>query len=149
MKLQYLVLFLTMFTLPLGCDSEGPGETQDDCESTHAYVGKRAPLAGYAHDISGYVTVVDDCTLELTEFTYDGAGLDVKLIAGEAGTSGDDQYVNGTVLSEDLRKSGGYENDTVSVPLPTGVSLDDFNNMSIWCVSVGENFADATFDDLE
>ena len=142
-------LFIACLSASLGCDSTGPGETQEGCESTHSYVGQSAPLHGYFHDISGFVSVVDDCTLELTEFSYDGAGLDVKLIAGEAGVDGNDQYVNGTVLTEGLRKSDGYDNETLSVPLPTGVSLDDFTNMSIWCVSVGENFGDATFDELE
>lgn len=149
MTLRTRIFLMTIFALTTGCESEGPGETQENCEANHEYVGKRAPLTGYAHDISGYISVVDDCTLELTEFNYDGAGLDVKLIAGEAGVSGDDQYVNGTVLSEDLRKSGGYADATVSIPLPTSVTLDDFTNMSLWCVSVGENFADASFNDLE
>lgn len=42
---------------------------------TSAKVGKTLTLSSRAHGVSGTATVVDDCTIQLSNFNYDGGGL--------------------------------------------------------------------------
>ncbi len=76
---------------------EGP-ETQGDCLATDARVGHRAVLAGRAHGVGGTVEVVDDCTLVVRAFTYDGGGVNVRFY-GAAGSAG---FQDGTALTGNL-----------------------------------------------
>lgn len=113
-------------------------ETQSGCTSDDPRVGTQVALKGYAHGVGGRVAIVDDCTIELRDFVFDGGGLDVRAIGSVAG-----DFESGTILSEDLRRAGGYQKETVTVPLPVGVSLDDVLSLSIWCVPAGANFGAA------
>lgn len=128
-----------LLALATGCaaSASDPGPPMTDCDATHERVGWTAELTGYFHDVAGTVEAVDDCTLELREFTFDGTGLNVRFV-----TSTDPEFGDYTSLSEDLRLSGGYAGDTLSFPLTEGMSLDDVDFVSIWCVPAGANFGD-------
>lgn len=117
------------------------GEVQSGCTSNDPRVGTEVALKGYAHGVAGRVAIVDDCTIELREFSFDGGGLDVRAIGVVDG-----DYDNGTILTNDLRRAGGYQRETVTVPLPVGVTLDDVLSLSIWCVPAAANFGDADLD---
>ena len=41
-----------------------------------------AELEEYFHDVSGTAEIVDDCTVIIHDFTYDGTGLDVRIYGG-------------------------------------------------------------------
>ena len=118
-----------------------PGGPMRTCASTHPKVGQTAELSRNAHGVGGQARVVDDCTIEISAFTYDGGGINVRFYGG----LGDD-YDNGFSMSEsDLRRPLPYEGETVYAQLPAGRTLDDLDGISVWCVAVGFSFGDGRF----
>lgn len=109
---------------------------QTECGATHAKVGFAAELETHFHDVSGTVVAVDDCTLEIRNFTYDGGGLDVRLVAAQG-----EAFGNGITLSDNMLGEPA-DGETRTFHLPDGVTLDDFDHLSIWCVAVSESFGD-------
>lgn len=120
--------------------SPGGGPTQA-CPSTHPKVGQTTELSRKAHGVSGKARILDDCTIEITEFTYDGGGIDVRFYGGLEG-----DYDAGFSMSEvDLRRPTPYARETVYARLPAGRTLDDLDGISVWCVAVGFSFGDGLF----
>lgn len=128
----------------LACGQGGPDaafdpeDVQTGCDAEHPRAGWTAELETHHHNVSGHLVAVDDCTLELRDFTYDGGGIDVRLVGAHNG-----DFENGIALSMNLLgepASGG----SLIFPLPTGVTLDDFDDLSIWCVAAGVSFGDGT-----
>jgi hypothetical protein len=113
----------------------------DPCSADSALVGVRAELTSRAHDVRGALVVVDDTTLALEDFSYDGGGLDVRAVvtATEDGLDSNDRIV----LSEDLRRSGGYDGARLVFPMPDGLTVDDVGVFSIWCLPAAVSFGDA------
>jgi len=111
-----------------------------DCGDTHPAVGRTATLIGSAHAVSGSLTVLDDCTLEVGNFTYDGGGPDVAFYAGRR-----DDYGPDAVRLSPALDGRVYDGDTVRLTLPEGTTLDDVNNLSVWCFDVQVSFGDAFF----
>ncbi|MBL4632650.1 MAG: DM13 domain-containing protein, partial [Kofleriaceae bacterium] len=71
-----------------------------DCESTHPNIGQSANLGTIAHNVSGTATIIDDCTIEVTNFNYDGQGIDVRFYSGVGGN-----FSGGFSMSDtDLRR---------------------------------------------
>lgn len=132
-------------------DTNDPGEVMPvdpepemgtrDCEATHPSVGSTAMFTTFAHRVAGRATIVDDCTIRLDDFVFDGQGVDVQLYGGIDGA-----YAAGFSMSNDLRRSPGYEGETLTFTLPEGRTLDDLDGVSVWCVPVGINFGDARFE---
>ena len=120
------------------------GGTNDDtdrvCGKTHARVGQLATLQRRFHGVEGKARIVDDCTIEITDFAFDGGGIDVRVYGGKGG-----DYARGFAMGNDLRKPGGYSGATVRVSLPVGRALDDLDGVSIWCVPAGADFGSGTF----
>ena len=112
------------------------------CDATHSRVGESLTLQTRFHDVAGTATVIDDCTIEVTNFTYDGTGIDVRFYNG-VGSPPD--YNAGVPLSGDLIRSGGYDNETFTITLPEAVTLDDVDGLSVWCVDVAVSFGDGAF----
>jgi hypothetical protein len=126
-------------------DSGDPPDPTDPpepsgCASTHPLVGASAVLEGYFHDVSGTAEVVDDCTIELRDFTYDGSGIDVRVYGGLDG-----DYDQGFAISEDLLRSEGYQRQTLTLRLPPDRTLDDLDGVSIWCVDAAVDFGSGAF----
>lgn len=110
------------------------------CDFSHPSVGATGELITRFHEVAGLVTVLDDCTLLIEDFQFDGNGLDVRLYGAKAGN-----FSGGLVLSAGLYNwPVGYAGETLEVTLPTGVTLDDFDSVSIWCVTAGVSFGDTT-----
>ena len=109
--------------------------------STHSRVGWTAELVNHFHDISGTATIVDDCTIRIDAFGFDGNGINVQVYAGQAGN-----YSSGFSLSENLVNfPTGYQNETLWLTLPVGRTLDEVDGISVWCVPVGVSFGDGLF----
>ncbi len=119
----------------------GMGELRP-CESTHPKIGQVAELSTFAHQVSGTAVIVDDCTIRLDDFVYDGAGIDVRFYGGLGGN-----YAAGFSMSEeDLRRPEGYDGtETVYAQLPEGRTLDEIDGISVWCVPVSQSFGDGLF----
>ncbi len=116
----------------------GPGAR--DCEATHPRVGQTAEFRTLDHGVRGTARIVDDCTIVLEDFSYDGNGIDVQVYGALDG-----RYRSGFSMSGNLLRNGGYSNETVTATIPEGMTLDDLDGVSIWCVAVGVNFGDASF----
>ncbi len=107
--------------------------------ATHPFVGRSAEFSTLAHDVSGTLTVLDDRTLEISNFNYDGGGVVVYLYNG----------VDGNYLGEKSQRIGPllngrvFENETFTVTLPDSLTLDDFNGISVWCEPFSASFGDA------
>jgi len=127
-------------SLPAANDGGTNDGTTRTCAKTHAKVGTSAVLKKRFHGVEGTARVVDDCTIEITDFAFDGGGIDVRVYGGKGG-----DYARGFAMGNDLRKPGGYSGATVRVNLPAARTLDDLDGVSIWCVPAGADFGSGTF----
>lgn len=112
------------------------------CESTHSKVGQSTELSTFAHDVSGTATIVNDCTIRVQNFTYDGGGIDVRVYAGVGGNY--DPPV-GFAISPNI-KGQAFNGQTVTVQLPVGTTLDNLDGIAVWCTDVGVSFGDGIFE---
>jgi cytochrome c len=120
----------------------GGGEGGEACAADHPKVGQSTQLITRAHGVRGTATIVDNCTIELTSFNYDGRGIVVQAYTGRDGSFfGPGVYAIGPDLV-----GPPFQNSTLRFTLPTTASLDDFNSFSIWCIAVGVSFGDGIFN---
>jgi hypothetical protein len=126
-----------------GCPAvPDPAAYQSGCGSDDARVGQTAEFVNtFIHNVHGTARIVDNCTIVIENFTYDGIGLDVRVVGIANGDAS-----NPTVLTADIRRPGGYNNETLTVPLPEGVTLDDCDQLSIMCIPFKFSFGYATFE---
>jgi len=117
--------------------------TPGGCTRYHATVGWVASLVTIAHNVSGQATIVDDCTIRIDNFNYDGGGLpDVFVYAGLNG-----DYVGGFAISDNLRGTS-YTDEVLTLTLPHSRTLDNFNGISVWCVQAHADFGSGMFAPL-
>jgi len=138
----------------VGCSNESnplspPPDTNagdivaDNCSADHPYVGRTRQLSMLAHGVSGTVQILNDCTIEVTDFNYDGQGPAVYFYGGQnlifigADAFSIGPQLNGTV----------WNSDTITLAIPEGKTLDDFDSISLWCFDFNANFGDAFFGD--
>lgn len=112
----------------------------DGCGKDHPRVGWTATLTTKSHGVRGTAVIVDNCTVEVRNFFFDGRGLDVKLY-GTKGTN----FRQGWPMSEDLIRSPAYMDETVIGKLPQGRTLDDLDAISVWCIDIPVDFGSASF----
>jgi mono/diheme cytochrome c family protein len=131
--------------MPSGPDAgpSGPDAGPSDCASTHARVGQTAELSTLFHGVMGTATIVDDCTIRIDMFHYDGTGIDVRIYGGLGGN-----FSAGFSMSDDLLRPGGYNGETLTATVPVGRTLDELDGISVWCVDVDVSFGTATFPPL-
>jgi len=127
-----------------GTDSGTTGDptttTGSGCDMTSARIGWTAELSTKFHGVTGTAEIIDDCTVLITDFGYDGTGIDVRIYGGVEG-----DYDNGYPMTDDLLKAGGYSGATLIATLPDGESMDDLDGVSVWCVDVGVDFGSGSF----
>lgn len=111
------------------------------CGVTHPLVGTTAELRGFQHAVGGTARVLDDCTIEISDFTFDGGGIDVRVYGAR-----DSDYDNGFSIGPDLTRPQGWTGETLTVQLTEDQSLDDLDGISIWCVPVGVDFGSGLFE---
>ncbi|MCH7817593.1 MAG: DM13 domain-containing protein [Proteobacteria bacterium] len=113
------------------------------CSSTSAKIGQSATLSSLFHQVAGTATIIDDCTIDLTGFNFDGGGIDVRVYVRNGG-----EFLaaaGGFAISNDL-VGIAYVDNTLRLTLPAGRTLDDFDSISIWCVAVGVSFGTGFFN---
>jgi hypothetical protein len=116
------------------------GSTPGVCTKSNAKVGRSAVLVTKAHGVTGTATVIDDCTIEIKNFNYDGGGLpDVFVYGGKGGN-----YKAGFAIGPNLFGTR-RTNETIQVSLQAG-ALDALDGISIWCVGAGVSFGDGLFN---
>jgi hypothetical protein len=121
-------------------DSDASPDAGGDCPSTHPRVGWTAELTEQAHNGGGTAEIIDDCTVRITNFTYDGQGLEARIYGA---TGGD--YANGYAMSDDLVRPQSYDGETLIARLPDDRTLDDLDGISVWCVPAGADFGSGEF----
>lgn len=125
-----------------GSGGGGPIDGLRECESTHPKIGQVATFSTFAHQVAGTAVIVDDCTIRVDDFVFDGQGIDVRFYSGLGG-----DYLNGFSMSEaDIRRPEGYDgSEVVYAQLPEGRTLDELDGISVWCVPVSASFGDGLF----
>ena len=116
--------------------------TSDGTSSSHPLVGTVRQLSTLAHDVAGTVTILDDRTIQVTDFIFDGGGVNVFFYVGNDGRF--DSAAGGRPLGPQLvgtRQTGG----TITLTLPDDLTLDDFNGLSVWCVPFSASFGEVDF----
>ncbi len=108
----------------------------------HPLVGVSSEFSNFAHDISGILTIIDNRTLEISGFSYDGGGPSVYFYTGVDGNYR--SSAGGRLIGPQLN-GRIYSNETIRVTLPDDLTLDDFNGISVWCDLFSANFGDARF----
>lgn len=87
----------------------------------------------------GCITATSNCTLALSEFFYDGSGIDVRL----SGAPSIAQLCAGRPLGPQRYRPGNpWDNANLTVTLPAGTTLDEVSALWVWCVAVGVSFGD-------
>jgi mono/diheme cytochrome c family protein len=121
--------------------SGGNDETTGNCGRTNPRVGWTADLGVNTGEgqVSGFVTMVDDCTLELHDFSYDGNGIDVRVYGAKDSSFKPAFTIGPNIVGRTFRK------DTLRVSLPAGKTLGDLDWVGIWCVAVGADFGSGPF----
>ena len=111
------------------------------CEKTHARVGQSGFFMTYSHNVSGKAEVIDDCTIKISQFSYDGGGPLVYFYAAiDHNYDSDSAFAMGNLLTGTV-----FNDDEIILKLPNGKTLDDLNGLSVWCIDFKANFGDLTF----
>ena len=92
---------------------------------TSVKVGKTLNLNTRGHGVSGTATVIDDCTIQLSNFNYDGGGLPDVYVWGAKGGN----YSSGFRMGSNLFGTP-RSNATVQVSLQAG-DIDKLDGISI------------------
>jgi mono/diheme cytochrome c family protein len=113
----------------------------EGCDSDHPKVGQVAILQNHFHGIGGTATITDNCTIEITDFTFDGNGINVQIYGATNGN-----YSSGFSMSSNLVNFPvGYNKVSLTVDLGDH-TLDEVDGISVWCVPVGISFGDGLFE---
>lgn len=106
--------------------------------SVHAACGTASPFVGFEgsltemeHNVGGKVRILDDCTFEVTGFTYDGDA-PAAYWWGAPSTDNGDIRGSGRRIAE-MRVDSAYDGETLTVTLLDGVSWDDVPYLLLWC----------------
>lgn len=103
-------------------------------------VGWIAELRTHHHDVAGTVEIIDERTLEIRDFTYDGGGINARffLLA-----DGEDFHMD-FELTDNL-VGDPFEGEVLTLDLPEDAPFDAWNLITLWCVPAGASFGDGVF----
>ena len=111
-------------------------------DADHPNVGKLAVLTTHSHNVAGQVLIKDNCTLEVTSFSYDGEGPSVYFYGGKNGQFASDQ--GGLIIGEALNGTV-FNNETLELKLASPVVIDEIDSISVWCDDFNVSFGDGEF----
>lgn len=105
-------------------------------------IGYQTALSTGSHNVSGTVSVLDANTIVVEDFTFDGAGLSVFFYLGTSDTT----FSSGLPIGPELVGTvfDGTQ-DSFTIDLPAGTTVDGYNAVSVWCVVADVSFGDGTF----
>lgn len=107
---------------------------------------------GNAHRVGGKVRVLDEDTLQMENFQYDGGGIAVALYLIKAtgqNFSSAEGRAGVTILNFTLGECYGLNSTCTdgnfTVDIPERFNLSDYTHISVWCVPVGVSFGHGRF----
>ncbi len=113
-----------------------------------AIIGAQAQLIENFHNVGGTVTIIDNDTFRVDNFTYDGGGPLVYFYLAPEETNA--SFTTGLEISPLLN---GTIFDGTQGPLffdlPAGETFDSYNAISVWCAQFNANFGSATFNPVQ
>lgn len=120
-------------------------ELNDDgsggCTANHPSVGFTGTFQTNSHNVAGSAHIVDDCTIEISSFDYDGGGPLVYFYGAlNEEYSGSDSFAVGDRIDGQV-----FENSTITLRLPQGRTLDEMDGLSVWCADFNVNFGNVEF----
>ena len=115
----------------------GDGVVQDD---EVPMAGWTAQIATLAHDTSGTAVLVDDTTLEVRDFTFDGGGIDARLFLVVDGAP----FFRDFELTDNLVGTP-FEGETLTLQVPEDATPGTWDAISLWCIPAGAAFGTCTF----
>jgi len=129
---------------PIGCG--GPVGTGDGVVDAGEVpqVGWEAVFETFSHDVAGRAVIVDEQTIELQDFTYDGGGVNARLFLLADGAAFDDELE----LSDNL-VGMEFDGDTLELEIPEGAAFEDWNLITLWCVPFRVDFGSGVFRPVE
>ncbi|XP_011067015.1 PREDICTED: protein Skeletor, isoforms B/C isoform X2 [Acromyrmex echinatior] len=129
------LLLFSLATLHLGYARNGPN-----------YYGKLiGTLQEYAHGIKGKVYAVDDATIFIKGFCYDGTGPDAYFWVGNTSQPNPEGYIvpyPETDKGSDPRVLEAYNYTDIILRLPGGKRIRDIKWLSVWCRRFTVDFGD-------
>lgn len=108
------------------------------------FIGSAALLSTFEQGVTGTVTVVDAQTLRVDHFYFQGGGLEVYFRLGTNNSNTAFQY--GLSIGNQLVPNR-FTNASLTLPVPTGQSLEGYDAISVYCVDVNANFGSGAFAD--
>jgi Electron transfer DM13 len=109
------------------------------CTKLSPKIGQTATLSTRSHGVTGTAKVVDDCTIEISNFNYDGGGLPDVFFYGAKSSN----YSAGFAIGEN-QFGKKQANSAVKLTLKDK-ELDNIDGISLWCVRAGVSFGDGLF----
>lgn len=109
----------------------------------YARAGWTALLSTRAHGVSGTAEIIDERTIVLRMFNYDGGGPAVYAYLGAQNTNA--AFDAGLSTDPMLNRSTPYVNETITVTLAPSQSLNGMTAISIWCADFKVNFGSGVF----
>ena len=94
-----------------------------------------------AHMAEGFATIIDERTIQVDHFTYDGTAPAVYFYLGASESHFD--LAHGIPIGPLLDRA--YNDETIVVQLPEGQTIDGYAAISVWCQVFKVNFSSATF----
>lgn len=111
------------------------------CAQSHEKVGYSGYFETFHHNVAGKATIIDDCTIEISQFSYDGGGPDVYFFAAK-----DHNYDSASAFPVGNRLNGQvFDNANFTIKLPINKSLDDLTGLSVWCIDFSADFGHMEF----
>ena len=111
---------------------------------TSPQIGWQTQLSTLAHGVSGLVTILDEDSIQVDNFTYDGGGISVFFYLGMEDTQS--SFIAGIPIGPQLK---GTTFDGTQSPLvydlPLGNTLEGLNAISVWCVAATASFGSGSF----
>jgi len=104
--------------------------------------GAQAALSTKFHNVSGTATIINSNTIRVSNFNYDGGGPAVYFYLGTNATS---QAFQKGIYFTNLLTGPVYLNETVTVTLSGGQTLDGYHSISVWCRDFNVDFGSGTF----
>ncbi|XP_071502087.1 protein Skeletor, isoforms B/C-like [Diadema antillarum] len=101
------------------------------------------------HNVEGSVYAVDDDTLQIVGFSYDGLGPDAFFYIGTEGNPSANGFIIPKARGLGNEKLGSYNNVDLVIHLDTSVgpaSISQYRWISVWCRMANANFADVFID---